>query len=124
MIRDLDLIRVLMLHLEQATTFVTDRDAIDGYSRDKVAYHLALIIESGFAEGQPLYGNTGSDPTIPGAVVVMRLTSAGHDYIDSIRDAGVWSEVKQRIVAIGGTIALQIVSQIAQSVLRKRMGLG
>jgi hypothetical protein len=63
--RDLDLIRGLMLHLEQATKYVTDRDAIDGYSRDKVAYHLALIIEADFAEGQPLYSNTGGDPTIP-----------------------------------------------------------
>lgn len=67
--------------------------SVAGYSRDQVAYHLALIVKSGLAEGpDPIYPSTGEDPTIPTAVIVKRLTPAGHDFISALRDDTAWGK--------------------------------
>lgn len=122
--RDDDLIRKLMLNLEAATEVVNGAHPIAGYTKDQVAYHLALIVKAGYAEGpQPRYSSTGSDPTIPIAVAVMRLTPAGHDFIANLRDDSVWANVKERLARVGGSASLEIISQVGAAVTKQLLGL-
>ncbi len=124
MTRDDDLIRTLMLVLEQASDYVNDSLAVEGYSRDQVAYHLGLIVRAGYAEGpQPRYSSTGSDPTIPMAVVVSRLSPAGHDFIASLRDDTVWAKVKERLAKVGGSASLEIIGQVGTAITKQMLGL-
>lgn len=123
--RNDDLIRSLMLHLEQASSYVNDGLELEGHTRDEVAYHLALIVKAGLAEGpEPKYSSTGSDPTIPTAVVVMRLSPDGHDFIAALRDDTVWAKVKERLAKAGGSASLEIISQVGTSVVKQLVGLG
>lgn len=105
--RDDDLIRKLMLDLEVANSYVNDSHEVAGYARDQVAYHLAQIHSSGFAEGPgPKYSSSGGDPTIPDAVIIKRLTPAGHDFIAEIRSDAVWEKVKAKTADVGGSVSL------------------
>src|SRR5690348_16306862 len=107
--RDDDLIRRLMLDLEQVTRPIGQAHQVPGYTQDQVAYHLALILRAGMAEGlEPRYASTGGDPTIPAVVLVKRLTPAGHDFIANLRDDTVWARVKERAVKAGGTMSLEL----------------
>jgi len=122
--RDDDLIRKLMMDLEAATSAVNDHHAIEGYSREEVAYHLGLIVRSNLGEGpKPLYPSDGSDPTIPLAVIVMRLTPRGHEFIGNLRDDTVWKKVKERTLKAGGSVSLELLGQIGGSVIKKMVGL-
>lgn len=124
MTRDDDLIRALMLALEQANSYVNDNLVVEGYTRDQVAYHLGLIVRAGYAEGpQPRYSSSGSDPTIPLFVVVNRLSPAGHDFIASLRDDTVWAKVKERLAKVGGTASLDIIGQVGASITKQMLGL-
>lgn len=124
MTRDDDLIRKLMLTLEQANSYVNDNLAVEGYTRDQVAYHLGLIVRAGYAEGpQPRYSSSGSDPTIPLAVVVNRLSPAGHDFIAALRDDAVWAKVKERLAKVGGSASLDVIGQVGASVAKQMLGL-
>ncbi|WP_058363022.1 DUF2513 domain-containing protein [Xanthomonas translucens] len=124
MTRDDDLIRTLMLVLEQASGYVNDSLVVEGYTRDQVAYHLGLIVRAGFAEGpQPRYSSTGSDPTIPTSVVVLRLSPAGHDFIATLRDDTVWTKVKERLAKVGGSASLEVIGQVGASVAKQMLGL-
>ena len=124
MTRDDDLIRTLMLVLEQARDYVSDNLTVEGYSRDQVAYHLGLIVRAGYAEGpQPRYSCTGSDPTVPMAVVVSRLTPVGHDFIAMLRDEIVWLKVKERLAKVGGSASLEVVGQVGASIAKQMLGL-
>ena len=124
MTRDDDLIRTLMLALEQASDYVNDSLVVEGYSRDQVAYHLGLIVRAGYAEGpKPLYSSTGSDPTLPMAVVVRRLSPAGHDFIASLRDDTVWAKVKERLAKVGGSASLEIIGQVGTAITKQMLGL-
>lgn len=122
--RDDDLMRLLMLDLEQASDFVTDRHKVTNFTRDQVAYHLAIILKSGMAEGPDVrYTSTGSDPTIPATVIVKRLTPAGHDFIANLRDEAVWIKVKERVAKIGGSVSLDLLGQIGGAVIKQVLGL-
>lgn len=122
--RNDDLIRKLMLDLEVANSRVFHSHQVDGYTQDQVAYHLALMIKAGLAEGaEPRYRNDGSDSTIPAAVFVSRLTPAGHDFISEIRDDTVWAKVKERTVKVGGSVSLEVLKQIAGAVVKQLVGL-
>ncbi|WP_213602997.1 DUF2513 domain-containing protein [Pseudoxanthomonas japonensis] len=124
MTRDDDLIRTLMLVLEQANSYINDSVVVEGYTRDQVAYHLGLIVRAGYAEGpQPRYSSSGSDPTIPLAVVVNRLSPAGHDFIAALRDDTVWAKVKERLAKVGGTASLDIIGQVGASITKQMLGL-
>jgi hypothetical protein len=122
--RDDDLVRALMLALEQASSYVNDNLVVEGYTRDQVAYHLGLIVRAGYAEGpQPRYSSSGSDPTIPLSVVVNRLSPAGHDFIAALRDDTVWAKVKERLAKVGGTASLDIIGQVGASITKQMLGL-
>jgi len=122
--RDDDLIRALMLDLEEASQALTGDHKVDGYSRDQVAYHLAQIVRAGFADGpKPLYPSTGDDPTVPFAVIAQRLTPSGHDYISTLRDAAVWARVKAQAGKIAGGATLAILKELGAAEIKRRLGL-
>ncbi len=122
--RDDDLIRQLLLDLENANDYVNDSHQVPGYTRDQVAYHLAQIVKSGLAEGpNPIYPSTGEDPTIPSAVIVKRLTPEGHDFISNLRDETVWAKVKERTAQVGGSVSLDLLKQLAGAIMKQMLQL-
>lgn len=94
--RDMDLIRELLLRIESfeiepgGTTpslrpaFDTELQ-IDGYTPDQVDYHLNHLIDAGLVEGQ-----CSADHYF----ILQRLTWAGHDFLDSVRDPEIWRATK------------------------------
>lgn len=113
-----------MLDLENAKEHVTDSHSVPGYTRDDVAYHLALIVKAGYAEGpQPRYSSSGGDPTVPLAVIASRLTPAGHDFIATLRSDTVWSKVKERATRVGGSVSLEVLGQMGTAVAKELLGL-
>lgn len=124
MYRNDDLIRSLMLDLGGASSYVNASHCVPGYARDQVAYHLAQIVKAGYAEGPGArYSSTGSDPMIPVAVVVTRLTPAGHDFIATLRDDTVWAKVKERLIKVGGSASLEAIGQVGAAVSKQLLGI-
>ncbi len=116
--RDTDLIRDLLIKVEENPEMDFTREFpcgspeldIAGHSPDELAYHLKMLITEGYLKG---------NPAVP---VVSGLTMAGHDFLGSIRDPGIWNKTKQRIDGLPG-IALKIVAAIAEAELKRHLGL-
>lgn len=121
--RDNDLIRKLMLELEVANRVVTADLEVDGYERNQIAYHLSLIVKTNLADGNVSYYMGNEDPTVPGAVMALRLTPAGHDFIDTIRDDRVWSKTKETVAKVGGSVSVDLLKQVAGSAAKAMLGL-
>jgi hypothetical protein len=122
--RDDDLIRQLMLDLETANEGLGDDHPVDGFTRDQVAYHLALILKSGLAEGPaPTYYADNTSTTVPNAVFVFRLTPEGHDFIDTLRDDTIWHKVKESSKKVGGSLTLELLKQLGTSIMKAQLGL-
>jgi len=119
--RDLDLIREILLHIEcgeqydgiREFYYATPEDmGLSGSTPEEFVYHCTLLIEDGYIDGAATIVN----------IVIRRLTSKGHDFLDDIRDAGVWKQVKNRLGSLPG-VALSIVAELAQSELKKHLAL-
>lgn len=137
--RDLDLIRHILLTLEsddfsQKThytvgTFVDDSLSDDSEDRRhnspytqefaRVSGHINLLLDEGFIEATifpELY--EGYDDFI-----IERMTSRGHDYLDSVRDDTVWSKTKEKLGSLINTVSLSTITDVAQACIRQMLGI-
>jgi len=94
--RDSDLIRAILLAVEaDERCDVLCIPKLPGFHDDAVDSHTRLLVERGFlatyypdrARGQPW--------------ACIRLTWAGYDFLDNIRDPAVWRSVKRAASKVG-----------------------
>ncbi|MFK8184487.1 MAG: DUF2513 domain-containing protein [Phormidesmis sp.] len=111
MIRDLDLIRKILLEVESWPPNVSARNVdVEGYSAPAITYHALLLHEAGYIKGavfgDPLYGKV-INPT--------QLTWDGHEFLDEARDKTVWEKAK-KVAAKAGASSFSIFRPILTKV--------
>ena|SRR6478672_5051655 len=117
--RDMDLIRDILLKVEADPTlngsrFETFEDsAFEGHPNQEVAYHIDLLFEAGFVEG---FGSMDPMPAIS------RLTWLGHEFLNDVRDPGIWGKVKEQAKAVP-SISLAFAWEIAKAEIKKKLHL-
>lgn len=122
--RDLDLIRNMLLAIEAAPldyyVFYVETLAEAVYESDlqKVSYHIALLIDCNYIDCDKL-GNVGKYTDYG----IKRITSQGHDYLDTVRSSQIWEHTKKALSKVGGTIALEIVKALAIKEASRILGL-
>jgi hypothetical protein len=114
--RDMDLIRNMLLLIEadsdvppktvKADTFL---DLCDNPSM--IALHLELLADSGLVDLRKMPN---------GSYEVKRITGAGYDYLDSVRSAKVWRNVKDRLSVVGGA-SFEIIKAVAIEEVKKAL---
>lgn len=109
---------MLLKAAEHPHGFVHDIE-IEGYSPEVVGYHAHLLGQAGLAN---VFDVTTIDKRTPHAQI-KSLTWAGHDYVDAIRDEGVWKKTKSATKAAGG-YTFEIVKQVAIAVLKDAIAKG
>jgi hypothetical protein len=120
--RTMDLVRQLLLRLEQdpvldgkhSVHFDPADLGMADRSKEEIGYHLDLLLEAGYIKGK-----SGFFDDIP---IISKLTWEGHEFLDNIKDAGVWAKTKKRVEGLSG-IALKVVAAIAEAEIRKHLGL-
>lgn len=91
--RDFDLIRKILLAIEEHTEDTAIQNlTIEGYNREQIAYHVQLIFEAGLVKGDILFG-LGS--VKPRGYSITQMTWAGHDFLDACRDESRWAKAKE-----------------------------
>lgn len=96
--RNMDLIRKLILLIEDDPSgFAPQEMTIEGFSDEQIAYHQYLLVDSGLADGQDCTDSESPGPEC----FINHLTSAGHDFADSIRNEFIWNQVRSDIAEKG-----------------------
>lgn len=117
----MDLIRAIMLKLEEMPRkqgVLADLLpgggllAFDGFSPEEVAYHLELILESGFLVTHGVM--------MSGEILFDRLSVAGHDFVDSVRSPEVWAKTKKGAEAAGG-FTVDLLKDLAKGFIKKQV---
>jgi hypothetical protein len=112
--RDPDLIRDLMLTLEGADGAESLAvPIIPGYSQTQVDHHFRLLVEAGLASA----AYTSPDTRRWFAI---RLTWAGHDYLDTIRDPAIWRHTKNAMHK-AGSWSLETMGAIAKAAIMSKL---
>lgn len=118
--RDMELIRMMVLAIEDHTSGWAPDLNFEGYTPAQIGYHAYLLVNAGLADG---VDGTCSDSSGP-EWEIQHLTSAGHDFADSIRNEYIWDEVKNAMKEKGLVSAtIEVVKKLLDKQIRKRLEL-
>jgi hypothetical protein len=115
--RDIELIRQILLIIEaqpagERMDGITIPD--DRWSDAELIEHIRLMFDADLIEG------VGSDTHDGFEILTIRgLTNAGHDLIDSIRSDEVWSQTKEKVGKVGGSVGVETLKTIAATIVTK-----
>jgi hypothetical protein len=117
---DEELVRALLLHVEQHATLPhSDLDLIEieGRGDAEITYHLEVMAEAGLLKATIDKLPDGEDPAIVHvAYSVHRLTYEGHELLAAVRETRHWREVKRRAGAVG-TASVRSLMKVAEAYL-------
>lgn len=120
--RDLDLLRNILLKIEESGSEISPLSIEDflklNANPEIISYHLYLLDNAGFinvAFTDQLYDTTN--------YFVTTLTMSGCDYLDAVRDAGIWHSTKEKLQTFGGVAAVEVVKALAISIMQAKLGI-
>ena len=116
--RDMDLIRLILLEIENSEPYEILRLDLCGYEDSEVNYHLELLISHGLVAGKMNYaGGMRASP-------VVRLEMEGHDLLDNIRTESIWKNTKAFLNSEGvKNVSVELLKTAAQSIAKSHLGL-
>lgn len=108
--RDLDLIRKILLKIEDSNVDeALTNIQIEGHEHDETAYHISLLKSAGFIEGEILY-EIGSG--VPSAYMIFGMTWEGHDFLDACRNEKIWVKAKEKLKTVGDEVPLEVLKKV------------
>jgi len=111
----MNLIRLLLLEVEGEEP----RPDLSVYTEDQRVYHSALLIEAGLVHG--IINTDHMDQ--PAATVIMRLTWAGHEFLDAARNDTIWKKASEQIKKSGVDVTITLLKDILNQFLKQSLGL-
>ncbi|MER2510405.1 MAG: DUF2513 domain-containing protein [Amaricoccus sp.] len=118
--RNPDLERAILLAVE---AFDPDKDpeidltGFSGHSDRQVSYQVSLLAEAGLLKACELPDTEDGDRIW---CVPQRLTMAGHEYLDAVRDDEVWRRTKDGARAVG-SFSLEVLGALARGMIRDKL---
>ena len=89
----MEIIRLLLIRTETGE----EPDKLKDYDEQLVVYNVALMKDAGFVDARIVPDQNG----VPCAAVILRLTWAGHDFLDAARDATIRNKAKDKVLKPG-----------------------
>ena len=116
--RDMDLIRAILLTIEEEPHGFAPKIEISGYTQEEIDYHAILLGEAGLAKVVEVtaFGDKSPQGT------VTQLTWAGHEFLDSARENKRWNQAKDMISKVGGA-SIQIWMMLLSELIKKNLGI-
>ncbi|HEY1601732.1 MAG TPA: DUF2513 domain-containing protein [Pirellulales bacterium] len=110
----MELIRKIVLAVEENPTGFCPPLKIDGYDADVVGYHAYLLVDGKLATGISTAGLGSKGPKW----MVSSLTWAGHEFADAIRDDSVWKQAQETVKVKGGGFTFEVLKDLLASILK------
>ena len=118
--RDMELVRKIALALEASPSGFAPRVLnIDGYSEEVVGYHALIMMEAGLLEGVDTTPWGSKSPY----AAPTRLTWAGHEFVEEARDDTRWNRAMALVKDKGGSITIDLLTQLLASLMKNTFGL-
>lgn len=111
--RDMDVVRIIILAVSEASGPVK---SVDGITDQDFDFHAQLLDEAGFVEAAIM--SNGKRPASD--AMIWRLTWTGHEFVDSVRDPQVWAKTKQA-AAFGGGFTVDLLKDLAKGFIKKQI---
>ena len=93
-------------------------DKTSSYPHEDIAYSCLKLHEGGYLDvttASPLLGSHSRQ-----IVAINDLTYAGHEFLENVRDDGIWKEAKSKSASVG-SFALSVLSKVAAYVIANKI---
>lgn len=108
----MELVRLLLVQCESGSSSAEPAN----YSNQEVLYHLVLMKDAGLIDANFIEGNG----ILPHDVRNLRLTWAGHDFLDAARDDTIWNMAKDKFLKPGISWTFAILVEWLKAEARKK----
>jgi hypothetical protein len=117
--RDMDLVRTLLIIIENADSPRFPKEItssnfsdLDGYPSDQIKEHLILM-----EDGNLILRNTASDGS--SLYQYLRMSWGGHEFLETVMNDNIWRETKS-VASKLGSFSLDIMKDLAVGYLKQR----
>ncbi|QRM32483.1 DUF2513 domain-containing protein [Microvirga sp. VF16] len=129
--RDLDLVRDLLLALEERHSghIYPAKLKVAGRSGYEVSYHLAILEDAGFVRRPEVTitpGSVVSGRAIQQAGSSIRMTWQGHEFLDTVRDPEIWRKTKagaSKVGSVGVDLLWGLAKEYVRAEIKERLGI-
>jgi hypothetical protein len=118
MIRDLDLVRKILLEIESQKNGPNSKAIkIEGYSQEEIDYHLSIMYDAG------LFSAATANRCGPNyrLIIPTGLTWAGHDFLDACRDEKRWTKAKEIVAKMGTGVTFEVLKTILVQIMTSQI---
>ena len=118
--RDMELIRKLLLHLEEHNEFPDAKSY--GPPPLDVLRHVGLLVDAGLVSGIEVEESVAG---IKGIVLMPepRLTWAGHEFVDAARDEAIWHTAIDRTKKVSGSVGFAVLVKMLADLTLETIGM-
>ena len=126
--RNLDLMRQILLAREASDKLrIFDSDIANTIeSLKETNYNIQLLDDAGYIETKSHIDRIELEDgrLIPlERFEIYRLTNAGHDYLDSVRDDEIYKKIKQKLGPHITSATLDVIKHVSESILLKLLNI-
>lgn len=116
--RDMDLIRKILLSVEENPTAEIKEVIIEGYNKEQIHYHIEKLIEAG-------YLRSASYSSIDGISYYKNVSLKwnGHEFLDASRSETIWNKAKTMINETGGSFTIDILLTVLRTLTLSQLGI-
>lgn len=102
--RDMDLIRAILIAIEDDESTAPKRFSLEDVPQDKVDYHVNLLVEAGLVRAPVTTIHFG-------APYPESLTWAGHEFLDAARNDTLWEKAKKLTLEKTGALGFEVLKE-------------
>ena len=114
--RDMDLIRQILLFLEDIDTFDTPlKMSVEEFDQSIIDYHIYLLNQAGLIKAFDFSADEYSDWR------ASHLTWQGHEFLAVAKDDTRWNKVKTAVKKHGGSATFEVVKTLLSELLKEQM---
>ncbi len=120
--RDIDLLRKLLIFLEEKPNdkIVEDLE-LEGFSKDEVQHHFILLDQAGLIRCERLVSKTTDDRVI--RVYPFSLTWQGYEFLEASRSDTLWNKAKTIVKSKSGAVSVEVLKALLISIAKQSVGL-
>jgi len=115
--RDMDLIRTILLQIENFPYYFSDETGyrfinikIEGITEAQINYHLALLDDAGLIKRTPKLRDGAPIYSVPPNQII-GLSWAGHEFLDLMKQDTSWNKAKEAMKATG-VLAFEVLLKV------------
>lgn len=120
MTRDLELIKQILLKLEERESCSPEEIEIDGYEADAIAFNCILLQEAGFITGE-MNDERGGGELI--AAWPARITWNGFEFLDLSRNKDAWNKTKGFLKEKGASVSISLFTEVLKFYVKELLDL-